>query len=297
VIVSDWRELPVESAAHLYRGERARWHRRLSWETADTWKTIETARVTWGLPGLVCREHGRVVGWTFYLPRAGAIDIGGLYAEHEGATIALVDGLLQHAQAIGAPRGFFYLAAPGAMQALTDRGLRVTRFLYLVAELDAPALPLPPMAHAAGAGSPWTEDRIDDAARLLQAAYGEAGRLYAPRNELQEWRMYVSNLVADSACGRFSPALSRVVERDARLAGMAMVTAVGPATAHLAQIAVHPGDRRSGIARDLLCGLLPAAGRQGFSRLSLLVSAENTPALDLYRALGFTPRDAFLAIA
>ena len=76
-----------------------------------------------------------------------------------------------------------------------------------------------------------------------------------------------------------------------------MVTAVGPATAHLAQIAVHPDDRRNGIARALLCGLLPAAGRQGFSRMSLLVSAENTAALDLYRALGFTARDEFLAVA
>jgi ribosomal protein S18 acetylase RimI-like enzyme len=295
VIVRDWRELPVESAAHLYRRERARWHRRLSWETADTWKTIETARVTWGLPGLVCREHERVVGWTFYLPRAGSIDIGGLYAEHEGATAALVDGLLQHAQSIGAPRGFFYLAAPGVAQALTDRGLRVTRFLYLAANLGGETA-------SGGAAQPtcpsvrWTGDRLDVAARLLQAAYGETGGIFAPGNDVREWQTYVGNLVTDGACGRFSPVLSRAVERDGRLAALAIVTAIGQATAHLAQLAVHPGDRRTGIARDLLRQVLGTAARHGFARLSLLVSAENTAALDLYRALGFAARDEFLAL-
>lgn len=295
MIVSDWRELPVESAAHLYRSERARWHRRLSWETADTWKTIETARVTWGLPGLVCLDDERVVGWTFYLPREGSIDIGGLYAEHEVATAALVDGLLERAHAIGAPRGFFYLAAPGAEPAFTSRGLRVTRFLYLVADLDGETA-------IAGAAPPtcpsvrWTGDRLDVAARLLQAAYGEAGHIYAPGNDVREWQTYVGHLVTDGACGRFSPVLSRMVERDGRFAALAIVTAVGPATAHLAQIAVHPADRRKGIARDLLRQVLGTAARHGFTRLSLLVSAENTAALDLYRALGFTARDEFLAL-
>ena len=295
MIVSDWRELPVESAAHLYRSERARWHRQLSWETTETWKTIETARVTWGLPGLICRDHERVVGWTFYLPREGSIDIGGLYTEHEAVTAALVERLLDHARSIGALRGFFYLAAPGAEQAFTSRGLRVTRFLYLVADLgDTGPAGAPP---AACPSVRWAGDRLDVAARLLQAAYGETGRIYAPGNDVREWQTYVANLVADSACGRFSPSLSRMIERDGRLAALAIVTAIGPATAHLAQIAVRPADRRKGIAGDLLRQVLATAARHGFARLSLLVSAENTAALDLYRALGFTARDQFLAIA
>jgi ribosomal protein S18 acetylase RimI-like enzyme len=248
----------------------------------------------WGLPGLVCRENERVAGWTFYLPRKGSIDIGGLYAEDEAATKALVDGLLEQARAIGVPRGFFYLAAPGAEQAFTTRGLRVTRFLYLVADLDGDTI-----AGATPTVCPsvrWTGDRLDLAAGLLRAAYGEAGAIYAPGNDLREWQTYVANLVGDSACGRFSPALSRAVDRDGRLAALAIVTAIGPATAHLAQIAVDPADRRKGIARDLLRQVFGTAARHGFARLSLLVSAENTAALELYRALGFTARDEFLAL-
>jgi ribosomal-protein-alanine N-acetyltransferase len=54
-------------------------------------------------------------------------------------------------------------------------------------------------------------------------------------------------------------------------------------------LAVHPDERRRGLAVRLLSLLLEAASRLGLERAVLEVRAGNKPALELYGKLGFTP--------
>jgi ribosomal protein S18 acetylase RimI-like enzyme len=292
VNVSDWRFLPAETTTRLYRRERIRWRRRLCWETAATWSTVETARTTWGLPGLVCRDHaGAIRGWTFYLPRDGRLDVGGLVADHPAATAALFDALQERASAGRGLSGFLYPDAAGLDAAIAARRLAARPFLYLVRRLEEP---LPP-AELSGADS-WNGDDRERAARLLQRAYGEAGRIFAPRNRLEDWGEYVNNLIRDPACGVFSASLSRALPLDGGLGALAIVTAIGPHTAHLAQIAVDPSLQRRGVARRLLTEVIADARRAGFARLSLLVGADNLRARELYRGLRFTLRERFVAV-
>lgn len=56
---------------------------------------------------------------------------------------------------------------------------------------------------------------------------------------------------------------------------------------HILNVAVEPGLRRRGIARMLLGELLGRAAARGFSLSTLEVRVGNTPAIELYRGLGF----------
>lgn len=294
MIVSDWRLLPASTTAQLYRRERIRWRRRLAWETASTWHTLETARTTWGLPGLVCHDHtGRIRGWTFYIVRHDRLEIGGFVADDPLATRALLDTLLDRAREWDGLSGFLYGNAPGLDEVLMASGVAVRSFLYLVRTLD-PATTSDGAPRAAGAA--WPGEDLVAAARLFREAYGETGRIFARHNQAHEWEEYVGNLVRDPACGVFSPALSRVIRTGDRDDALAIVTTIGPGTAHLAQIAAHPSVQGRGVAQQLLGDVLRSAREAGLSRMSLLVGGDNARARGLYARMGFEERDRFVAV-
>jgi ribosomal-protein-alanine N-acetyltransferase len=72
-----------------------------------------------------------------------------------------------------------------------------------------------------------------------------------------------------------------------------MLTDLGTGVAHVAQIAVRPAARGTGLGRHLVEVALGEASRF-YDRVSLLVSAANAPANHLYWALGFRPHAAFV---
>lgn len=292
MIVSDWRLLPASSTADLYRRERIRWRRRLAWETASTWNTLEIARTTWGLPGLVCHDRaGRVRGWSFYLIRNDRLDVGGFVADDSCATAALLDAVLDRARPCGGLSGFLYSDAPGIETALLDHALTVRPYHYLVHALEDRSYP-----DGLSGVTTWSGDEIARAARLLRAAYGETGRMFARHNEPHEWEEYVGNLVRDPACGVFAPQFSCVMPLGDEYGALAIVTQIGPGTAHLAQMAVHPSLQRRGLAQSLLGDVLRRVREAGLSRLSLLVGGDNVRARALYARLGFEQRERFVAI-
>lgn len=61
----------------------------------------------------------------------------------------------------------------------------------------------------------------------------------------------------------------------------------GERHAHLARIIVSPAHRRSGLGEKLCLQLIAEARRRYAERITLNVFADNRPALDLYRRLGF----------
>ena len=286
----EWGALPADTLSPLYRREEATWRNALAWDTSASWATVEAARTTWGLPGLVCCDAaGHVQGWTFFMRRDHAIDVGGLVADSAAATEALIDGLLDAAR--GALCGFIYATAPGLDDLLPARGIVTERYAYLTrATNDVPYEP------AAVGLRAWRAHDSDEAAALLKDAYGSAGRLFAHDNSLRQWRTYVENLLAYSGCGLLRPDLSRVVDSQGGLAALALVTALASDTAHLAQLAVRRELRRSGIARTLLGDTLQSAHSAGYRRMSLLVSRQNAAACRLYGGWGFEERGVFLAL-
>jgi hypothetical protein len=126
----EWGSLPADALAPLYRREEASWQSALGWDTGASWSTVESARVTWGLPGFVCCDaSGNLCGWTFYMHRGEITEVGGLVADSRAATEALLDGLT--AQSRGTLGGFIYATAPGLQEAMAARGISKERYWYL----------------------------------------------------------------------------------------------------------------------------------------------------------------------
>jgi ribosomal protein S18 acetylase RimI-like enzyme len=60
--------------------------------------------------------------------------------------------------------------------------------------------------------------------------------------------------------------------------------------AYVGEVAVEATARRQGIALQIMNRLVVEAARLGKTRMTLLVTTDNAPAIELYTLLGFTPR-------
>ncbi|MFI1990163.1 GNAT family N-acetyltransferase [Actinoplanes sp. NPDC020271] len=92
-----------------------------------------------------------------------------------------------------------------------------------------------------------------------------------------------------------------VTEQDGRAAGF-LTAAVMPASLRLGEfwavrdVFVRPECRRSGAARALLDQVVAEARAAGAIRISLQTEPANTPALALYRSLGFRPVEGLIGL-
>jgi ribosomal protein S18 acetylase RimI-like enzyme len=292
--VRDWRDADAADTQLLYAREQDFWVRELTWDASNSWREIEQARTSWGLPGRMAIDHKRTVrGWSYYMPDGETLHIGGIAADTKDATSALLDACLEMAATPPRPvriSCFVPDRAEGFEAALAERGFACEHYHYLSRTLTPSSNP-----GTATEAEGWREGDLQDAAELLRTAYGEHGRHFAPRGTLTEWEHYARGLVERPGCGDLEPALTRVARDAGNMVALVLTTRVAPGTIHLAQVAVHPGRRREGFARRLVdeaCRLAqPRAARQA----TLLVGEKNTAARKLYESMGFEPRATFIA--
>jgi ribosomal protein S18 acetylase RimI-like enzyme len=298
MILRDWREADPATVRECYERERRHWLDRLSWDTTWTWATVEEARFGQGLPGFLAVDGaGRVGGWTFYVVDDGRAHIGGFVADSDAATRVLLDGVLHGSEESGADATACFVLdrAPGLAAALADHGFAVEPFHYLSLPLGGGGVRLRPddRNHAPLAADAWRDGDLDAVAALLEASYTrDAGRHFAPGGN---WEKYAIGLVDQAGCGVFDTKVTRMARDDEGLLGAVLVTAVSPATAHIAQLAVHPGHRGRGLASQLTREAALRAAEAGKSELTLLVGDRNQKARRLYTSMGFTQKATFLA--
>jgi ribosomal protein S18 acetylase RimI-like enzyme len=268
--------------------------RELAWDASNSWREIEQARTTWGLPGRIAVDHKRTVrGWSYYMPDGETLHIGGIAADTKPATEALLDACLEMAAVPPRPARvscFVPDRADGFEAALVERGFACEHYYYLARTLTSSAEP-----RNASAAEGWRDGDLLDAAELLRTAYGEHGRHFAPRGTLTEWEHYTRGLVERPGCGDLEPTLTRVVRENGNMIALVLTTRVAPGTIHLAQVAVHPGRRREGFARTLVDEACRLAQPRAARRATLLVGEKNTAARKLYSSMGFEPRATFIA--
>ncbi len=90
--------------------------------------------------------------------------------------------------------------------------------------------------------------------------------------------------------GRFLPECSFVIEEGEYIASACLVSFFEPHDAPLVVfLMTRPEAKRRGLARSLLERSMNALRNGGHSRLTLVVTDGNEPALNLYRSLGFLP--------
>jgi len=287
-----WRHAGAGEMARLYRAEHARQAAALDWDTSPTWTALEQARSAGTVAGLVARDDtGAIAGWTFFVLREGELQVGAFTATPEACEPLLADLLhTPEARAAGRVRVFGATNAPGLADALTSRGFAVGAYHYLTAAL-------PGTARADGA-APWRPADLLPAAALMRDAYAAPDPLrpFGGAGRLDDWTAYVLGLTTTAGCGVFAPELS-VVHRtaDGAIDAVAVVTRLGPAVAHLAQLAVAPSCHGRGIGGRLLDQAMHRAAAAGLTAMTLLVAADNAVARRLYAARGFRYAASFLS--
>ncbi|MEQ1759081.1 MAG: GNAT family N-acetyltransferase [Vicinamibacterales bacterium] len=297
--IVDWRGVDARTLALVFARERARWLADLGWDTREAWLHIERARTTWGLPGLAAvDEGGRVRGLTFFHDTNGRFDIGGVFADSDRVRERLLEtaiSVCEDAKA-GEISTFFYSTDTATAGVLATRGFELEQVDYLSLALDR--------AHITGTGRAlttvacrgWQNDDVEALAGLLHVSYDpEAARRFVPEVTPEGWRHYVSTLVTHGACGAVLPSMTRLAWSQNQLVGAVLATDLGPATAHIAQVAVHPAWRRKGLAGDLIDEAVSRAMTSGYARITLLASAVNPSAQKLYRDRGFVATATFMA--
>lgn len=288
---ADWRAASAEALDRLYEVERAVWEQQLEWDTRDSWREVEAARRAGRLPGVVLTgDAGQVRGFGYCLVDGVQALLGPLVTDRPDAAPALAGAVLDVARRAGASRASYFGldTGPALAQALAAAGFESRAYVYLTRALtDLPS--------SDDDLSPWTPEDQTPAARLLQAAYGSEGRFFAADGRLDEWHRYVGNLVAFGGCGRFEARATRVARAGDGLTGLALVTTIRPGVAHLAQLAVHPDARGSGLGARLLDQAMAQAAAAGCRTMTLLVEAASPAATRLYASRGFSHRAGFLA--
>jgi ribosomal protein S18 acetylase RimI-like enzyme len=297
MIAVDWQQTS-EGLGAAYRAEAARTRADLFWDTEPTWEVIEQARRLGQVAGRIVRDAaGRWRGWSYFLAHRGSLQIGSVTADDEEATRVLLASVLSSPEAHGVSRVllYAYAAAPGLIPALRAQGFDIEPQHYLMANVAASMASRdePPEAEADALSV-----TLDELAQCLAACYPtpDPRRPFAPGGTSDEWAEYVRALTQQSGCGMLLPGVSQLDRAsDGRLQGVALVTHLGPQTAHLAQLAVLPQLRRAGRAGRLLQASMRAAADAGHQRMTLLVSERNAAAMALYTQAGFVKTAEFVS--
>jgi ribosomal protein S18 acetylase RimI-like enzyme len=278
----------------LYEAEAERWSSVLEWETREGWAEVERGRMLGTVSGLVVDDDQGHRSWCYYLVHGGALQIGGLVAHSETAAQLMLERILQ-ADALAAVDRvslFAFSDAPGLAAALRARGLTVDRYWYLARDFERR-----PPARTADVRQ-WRPNDLKPTAELLARSYArvDESRPFAPRGRAEDWLEYASQIASGPGCGTLLPQACFVVPGGPdRLLAVVLVTRIGPTTAHLVQLAVDPQLRGGRVGAGLVAYAASSAAQAGCGRLTLLVSARNSPARGLYEMLRFETVSSFLS--
>ena len=301
MIVEDWRDTSRDTVAALFVAEEERWQRLLGWDTRASWAIVEEGRLRGHVPGWILREPGGAVrGWAFYILHDGDLQIGGLTASRATDLRQLLDRVLDSPEASLATSvsAFVFPAPPSLISAFARRRFAVRSSLYLsraLTGLDGNVPDLPAGLRV----RPFADRDVFPAVRLLASAYeGVPGaECFAPHGRLDEWVRYVRQLIDSPACGRWLASSCLVADdpADGRLVGAVLTTALSSETAHVAQLVVSRSARGLGVGDTLLTRACAAAGRSGYTAMTLMVDEDNAPARRLYGRQHFSARSEFLS--
>jgi ribosomal protein S18 acetylase RimI-like enzyme len=296
--VEDWRGLPAGLVEPLYDAEARRWRLALEWDTQATLATVERARVAGTLPGLVIRGPGQsIVGWTYFVVLNGLVQVGSLLARSSDGIRLLLDAVLKSPEAVHA-RDVMFFGFPESQaceSALARRRFDVTRYWYLRRSLhrDAARAVQTPGATL----RPLHDHDGPEAVRLLARGYAgqEAARCFAPNERIDEWAQYFAQMTRGAALGTLVPEATLLAEGpEGRTMGLAVTTAIGPGTLHLAQLVVDPATQGQGIGGGLIDAAMAWGATNGQRLMTLLVNDDHQAARRLYASRGFLPTGYFL---
>jgi ribosomal protein S18 acetylase RimI-like enzyme len=259
------------------------------------------------LPGYAAVSRGKVFGYSFFVYESNKGVIGDLFVSEgeNGASKQEVEArLLTHVietlqQSPGIQRIEAQLLAHdagAAAQPFLDQGFSRHARLFMSLPLSTAQMDTKLIAADIEIRR-WTDQEYQPSASVITAAY----RNHVDSQVNDQYRTlsgslrFLNNIVRFPGCGTFDPESSFVAvnRRNHALAGIILCSRVRYDTGHVTQVCVLPEYRRLRLGKALLAATVRNLVQRKFSALSLTVTEANTPAVELYRHLGFETRRVF----
>ncbi len=303
--IVDLRQIHSRALEPLFQEEARHWRDELHWDYLPSIDLIRKFIDTRSLNGYLAMKDGRPAGYGFYVLEDHKGLIGGLFVSSQIQQATVTRELLSEMfsalrstpllQRIEAQLMPFGTELDPAFLSQYFR-LHERQFMLLnLAEANLSGKPL-----SAGLRlEPWSDRAFESAARLTQLAYADHvdGAINDQYRSEAGGMKFLRNIVILPGCGQFLPEASFLVRPAAsdNLIGMILTSTVQERVGHTTQICVMPGYQKHGIGRALMEQSIHALRRRHYERLSLTVTAVNSPAVDLYEHLGFRTNKKFAA--
>jgi ribosomal protein S18 acetylase RimI-like enzyme len=300
------RNVRPEQLGLVLEEETAEWRSELNWDFRASADLVRRFAGMQALDGLALLAGPRIVGYTYAVGEESKGLIGDLYVapryrtrEREDMLLrAVLDSMWRVAGMRRIEAQLIMLGAP-LTRALPDE-LWLQPYERYLFEMPLGAMAgLSPAEPASAAIVGWSENRHDDAAKIIAASY--AGHIDSQINDqyrsVAGARRFLMNIVQYPGCGTFFAPASFVAfnRADRSPCGLCMASMVAEDVGHVTQVCVTPSHRGTGLGRELIRRSLAALATHGAREVSLTVTASNSAAIRLYERMGFVKRKRFAA--
>jgi ribosomal protein S18 acetylase RimI-like enzyme len=301
----DLRELQPAYLDPLLAEEAEEWRRSLDWDFAPSADLVRRFMGMRSLCGYALPAGSGAAGYVYYVSDEGKGLIGGLYVARAHRSVenenTLIGAVLESLWRIPGVRRIeaqlMMVESPLCRPVPYAQYLRTHARQFFEAPL-AHIAQLPPRQPAVII-APWAENRQSDAGRLIAAAY--ANHIDSEINDQYRSpggaRRFLANIVQYPGCGLFFAPGSFVAfsASGQGLCGLSLASVVAEGVGHITQLCVAPSHRATGLGYELLRRSLVALAAHGCGKVTLTVTASNTPAIRLYERMGFVNRRDFAA--
>ncbi|HKR83110.1 MAG TPA: GNAT family N-acetyltransferase [Terriglobales bacterium] len=305
--VLDLRHFTSADLRPLLEDEVKVWGDLLCWDYSGSAEMILRYMDAKFLPGYAAVSRGKVFGYSFFVYESNKGVIGDLFVNQgeNGVSQQQVETrLLTHVietlqQSPGIHRIEAQLLAHetgAASEPFISQGFSQHARLFM-------ALPLAGARIVEKVLTPeielrrWTEQDYQHAASVITAAY----RAHVDSEINDQYRTlsgslrFLNNIIRFPGCGTFDPESSFVAvhKRTHTLVGVILCSRVRYDTGHVTQVCVIPEYRGFGLGKALLAASVRNLTQRKFAALSLTVTEANSPAVELYKRLGFDSKRVF----
>ena len=298
--LADLREVRGEDLDWILDQQSKYWESRFRWDFGGSREIIRRFLDTRRLQGYALIASDRPVGYCYFIPEDDKALIGDLYlAERFRDSVseaALLEPTLRAAALFPGVRRIEgqLLSLSGELRPRTlfSRPVKVYPRLYMVQDRLGQETPVEVADNRRRRVRRWGFEDLDSTAELIATAY--FGHVDSDINDQYRTiggaRRFLVNTTQHTGCGDFVSRASFAAWRRDRLqlSGVCLGASIGMRSGHITQLCVAPDDRGEGLGSRLLAKSLAGFRALGCDAVSLTVTAENSSAVRLYEAAGFS---------
>jgi ribosomal protein S18 acetylase RimI-like enzyme len=307
VEVLDLRHFTSADLRPLLEDEIRVWADVLCWDYSGSAEMILRYMDAKFLPGYAAVSRGKVFGYSFFVYESNKGVIGDLFVsedangmnrqEVETRLLTHVIETLQQSPGIHRIEAQLLAHETGAAsQPFVAQGFSRHERLFMTLPLAQTQISEKPVTPEIEIRR-WIEQDYQHSASVITAAY----RSHVDSEINDQYRTlsgslrFLNNIIRFPGCGTFDPESSFVAvnRRNHALVGAILCSRVRYDMGHVTQVCVLPEYRGYGLGKALIASSVKNLTQRKFSGLSLTVTEANSPAVELYKRLGFETRRVF----